>query len=112
MPCWRFVSICLLCESEEVRAGKTYEVTSDEVLVVKAANEDVEVLGQSDKTAECESTVAAPKAEGRLVTHAGLVNTLGAARFDEVNVGHQDGDPSQETKDGDQVDEVAEYDLC
>jgi hypothetical protein len=45
------------------KARGTYEVASDEVLVVEAANEDVEVLGQSDEAAECEGAVAAPQTE-------------------------------------------------
>lgn len=90
----------------------TYKVASDEVLVLEAANEDVEVLGQRHEAAESQGAVATPQAEGRLVAHGLLVNALRAASLDEVDVCNQNGDPCEETKDGNEVDEVAEDNLC
>lgn len=80
------------------KLGGTYEVAGDEVLDIEASDEDVEVLGQRDETAEGQGEVAAPQAEGRLVTHALLVNALSATCFHEVNVCHEDGDPGKQTE--------------
>jgi hypothetical protein len=88
-----------------------YKVSSNEIFNVEAANENVEVLGQRHKDAESQRAVAAPQAKRRLVAHGLLVNALRATRFHKIDVCHQDGDPSKQTKDRDQVDEVAENSL-
>lgn len=51
-----FDTVCCDC-------GYAYEVAGDEVLDIEAADEDVEVLGQGNKTAEGQSAVAAPQTE-------------------------------------------------
>lgn len=89
------------------------KVSRNEVLVVKvsvlgAASEDAEVLGQGNQNAEEQRKVRAPETERCNEGHLLVSNTLGAAGFDEEDVGDQKRNPSAETENGDQVDEVAE----
>ncbi|KFZ18975.1 hypothetical protein V501_00877 [Pseudogymnoascus sp. VKM F-4519 (FW-2642)] len=93
------------------------QVRSDKVLVVPLAvrvlasvlgQEEVEALEDGDQTAEDETDVRAPESAGRDEGHGAVGDVLGAARAHKVDVGDQDGDPSEETEDGDEVDEVLE----
>lgn len=50
-----------------------------------------------------------PDAQRCPVRHGAVGDVLGAAGLDEVDVGDEDGDPGQDTKDGGQVDKVLEH---
>ena len=93
----------------------TYEIASDEILVVEfgTANvgEDGKVLGKGDQAAEEETNAGANKTERRNVGELVIRDALGAACADEENMRHQEGDPGQQTEDSDQVDKVAENNL-
>lgn len=87
------------------------KISSDEVLVVKLAgggvDEDVEVLGQGDEDREEQDDDGTPVALRGDIGHGAVGNVLGATSTEEEEVGDEDGDPSQDTEDGDEVDKVA-----
>lgn len=76
------------------------QIPRDEILVIEdwfvaALNmhEDVEVLEDGYDDAEGEREIGAVETEGGDVGQALGVDALGSARFDEVDVCHEDGDP-------------------
>lgn len=93
------------------------QVGSDEVLVVPLAvragarvlgQEVVETLEDGDEAAEEQTDVRTPDSARGDKSHGAVWNILSAARAHEVDVGHEDGDPGEETEDGDEVDKVLE----
>lgn len=85
------------------------QVSSDEGGVLGLeVRKDVVVLGQGNDNAEEQGDVGAPDAERSEVGHGAVGDTLGNAGAAETDVGNEDGDPGQQTKDGGQVDKVAE----
>lgn len=93
----------------------TYKISSDEVLVIKAAvaapGEDGEILGQGDQNAEEQGNVRSNETKRRSVSHLVFGDTLSPACANEPDVGYQERDPGQESEDGGQVDKVAEDSL-
>lgn len=87
------------------------EITSDEGLILESANEDIKVLGESDKNAPEESKVGSVNTAWSAVWHLIVGNTLGLSCTVEVDVSDEDGDPGQQTEDGDEVDKVTENGL-
>lgn len=87
------------------------EISGDEVLVVELAgggvDEDVEVLGQGDEDREEQADDSTPVALRGDVGHGAVGDVLRAASTEEEEVGDEDGDPGQDTEDGDEVDKVA-----
>lgn len=90
--------------------GLTYEITGDEVLVVKVAvfalGEDVEVLSQRNQAAEEQRNVRSDEAKWSSVRQLVVGDTLSSARTHKEDVRNQKRDPGQQTKDGSQVDEI------
>lgn len=92
------------------------EVRGDEVLVVPLAvavlrvvrHEVVEALEEGDQTAEEEGDVGSPDSARGDERHGRVWDALCFASTDEVDVGDEDGDPRQEAKDCDEIDEVLE----
>lgn len=87
------------------------EISSDEVLVVEVAgrgvDEDVEVLGQADEDCEEQADDGTPVALRGDIGHGAVGDVLSAASTKEEEVGDKDGNPGQDTEDGDEVDKVA-----
>lgn len=88
-------------------------VSGDKVDVVEldafGVDESVVVLGQADEDAEKQGDTSANHACGRDVGHGAVGQVLGLAGAQEVDVGDEDGDPGEDTKDGGQVDKVAKH---
>lgn len=89
------------------------EISSDEVLVVKvsvfrAPSEDIEVLGQGNQDAEEKCEVRTTKTQRGNERHLLVRDALSPPGLDEEYVRNQERNPGAKTKDGHQVDEVAE----
>lgn len=96
-------------ESQEQR---NTQVSGDEVLVVKAVDEDGEVLEDRDENAKEEGKVGAVGLEGGTPHEISVsVNALGLASSHEENVGDKNGNPSEQAENGHQVDKVAKNGL-
>lgn len=97
-------------EEDEVH-GNT-NISSDKVDLLELdailCDKGGEVLGEADENAEEESDHGANLADGGDVGHSAVVKALSLACLQEEQVGDEDGDPGHQTKDGGEVDEVAE----
>lgn len=70
--------------------------------------ETVIALGETDEDTEDQGDVGARGAERGAVRQVCYWDVLGFASADKVDVCYEEGDPSEEPEDGDEVDEVAE----
>ena len=108
-----------LIPEDHAQIQRDAEVTGDEIFVVEidgalaglVVDEDVKVLEDGDDDAEDEGEIGAVQAERGRVGHLRLGDALGAAGAHEADVRHEDGDPGQQAKYGDQVDKVGEDDF-
>lgn len=82
--------------------GGTYKAS------ITAFREDGEVLRQSNQAAEEAANVRSDEAERRDIRHLLVGDSLRPAGLDEKDVGNENGDPSQQTENGHQVDKVSE----
>lgn len=87
------------------------KISCYEVLVVKIGglrvDEDVEVLCQTDKNDKGQADDGTPESLRGDIRHCTIGDVLGAASAQEEEVGDKDGNPSQDTKDGNKVNEIA-----
>jgi hypothetical protein len=84
------------------------QVRGDEGRVIEVTEEDVECLEEGDQAAKSNGDVGSNDTEWSNVGEGTVWDTLCLTSLDEVDVANQDGDPGQETEDGDQVHEVSE----
>lgn len=93
----------------------TYQITSDEILVVKVAiglfvsSEDAEVLCQGNQNAEEQSNVRASQTKWSSVSHLILGDALSPTRAHKEDMRDQEGDPGQQTENGGQIDKVTKH---
>lgn len=96
---------------EHKNVERDSKVSCNEVLVVKSGvlgvDEDVKVLCQADKNDKGQADDSTPVSLRGDVRHGTVGDVLGAASAQEEEVGNKDGNPSQDTKDGNKVNEVA-----
>lgn len=106
-----------LVPEDHDKVQRDTQVRSNEVLIIPRAirvlasvlgQKVVEPLENGDQAAEHETDVRPPDSAGRDKGQGAVGDILSAARAHEVDVRHQDGDPCQESEDGDEVDEVLE----
>ncbi len=72
-------------------------------------HEDIKVLEDGNNDAEAEGEISAQEPQRGHKMQLVLIDALCPSRLDKVNVRHEDGDPGQEAKDGDQINEIAKY---
>lgn len=96
---------------EHGNVERNAKISCNEVLVVKigvlGVDEDVEVLCQTDKNDKGQAYDGAPESLRGDIRHGTIWDVLGAASAEEEEVGDKDGNPSQDTKDSNKVNEVA-----
>ena len=97
-----------LVPSDHDKIQRDAEVARDERLDRECADKRVVGLEERDEAAEEKGNVRAPCLRGRYVRHVFVADTLRRPCATEVNVSDEDGDPGEETKDGDQVREIRE----
>jgi len=68
-------------------------------------------LGKSNENAEEERCITSTSTKGRNERHLRVIDILRPACLDEVDVGDENGDPGQQTKDSDEIDKVSENHL-
>lgn len=102
-----------LVPEDETEVERDTKVSGDEAFVVEVAvilamDEDVVALCEGNDAAEGESEVGACGAQGGLVYEVGIGDVLGFSGAHKVDVGDEQGDPGEETEDGDQIHKVFE----
>lgn len=83
-------------------------VTGNEGSLVKGEDESSEVLENSNENAESKSNVGTVRLEGSLVDKVPItVNALGLESFHEEDVSDKNGNPGEQTQNGNNVDKVS-----
>lgn len=95
---------------EHENVERNSKVSCNEVLIVKSGvlgvDEDVEVLCQTDKNDKGQADDSTPESLRGDIRHGTIGDVLGAASTQEEEVGDKDGNPSQDTKDGNKINKV------
>ncbi|KAH3668180.1 hypothetical protein OGAPHI_001934 [Ogataea philodendri] len=97
----------LVSEQRDQKHWNT-DVRGNKRLVIEAGNEHVERFGNRDQAAEEQGEPGSVWLQRSVVDKLLSIVTLGLHSSGEVEVGHQDGDPGEQTKDGHHVNEVVE----